>query len=181
MKIYQLKVKEGMFLNLESKNPFYTPVFWRASYFSSAKVAQQIIDKSGNNNLIIHETTEQEFTEAIATETTNVSIQMDSLAVRLERIAYSLPTMSGLNKQLKNFLTNTSVKLKKANPQFTEFLSLKEDATYDIQGIYDELINNLSFVNMWEVGELNEVLKAYKKDKSSVLGIAKKVNKNGNQ
>jgi hypothetical protein len=105
---------------------------------------------------------------------------MDSLAVRLDRIAYSLPTMSNLNKQLKNFLTNTSVKLKKANPQFNEFLTLKEDATYDVQGIYDEFINNLSVVNMWEVGELNEILKAYRKDKSSVLGITRKVNRHGN-
>lgn len=180
MKIYQLKTKEGMFLNIESKNAFYTAVFWRASYFSSSKIAQQIIDKSGVSDLLIHETTEQEFTEAIATETTNVSIQMDSLAVRLDRIAYSLPTMSNLNKQLKNFLTNTSVKLKKANPQFNEFLTLKEDATYDVQGVYDEFINNLSVVNMWEVGELNEMLKAYRKDKSSVLGITRKVNRHGN-
>lgn len=180
MKIYQIKNKEGKFLNVDSKNPFFTEVFWRASYLSSAKIAQQIIDKSGVDGLEISETTEQGYTEAVASETTNISIQMDSLSVRLERIAYSIPTMSGLNKQLKNFLVNTSLRLKKANPQFNEFLEKKEDATYDVQGVYDEYINSLSFVEMWEVAELKEIIMAFRKDKSSLLGIARKVNKNGN-
>ena len=181
MNIYQLKNKEDRFLNIDSKNPFYTDVFWRASYFSSEKIAKQIIDKSGVLGLIIVLTTELEFTEAIATETTNVSIQMDSLAVRLDRIAYSLPTMSNLNKQLKNFLVNTSVKLKNANPQFTEFLSKKEDATYDVQGVYDEYINTLSKIEMWEMEEFSELIKAFKKDKKSTLGFARKINKYGSK
>lgn len=180
MKIYQIQNKEEKFLNIDSNNPFFTDVFWRASYFSSSKIAVQIISKSGVLGLSVYETTEQAYTEAIASETTNVSIQMDSLAVRLERIAYSLPTMSGLNKQLKNFLVNTSTKLKSANPQFRDFLLKKEDATYEVQGIYDEYINNLSVVEMWEVVELTEIIKAYRKDKSSILGITKKINRNGN-
>lgn len=180
MKIYQIKNKEGKFLNIDNNNSFFTEVFWRASYFSSDKIAYSIIIKSGRLDLHFSETTEKAYTEAIASETTNVSIQMDSLATRLDRIAYSLPTMSGLNKQLKNFLVNTSTKLKSANPQFRDFLLKKEDATYEVQGIYDEYINNLSVVEMWEVVELTEIIKAYRKDKSSILGITKKINRNGN-
>lgn len=178
MNIYQIKNKEDRFLNLDSNKPFFTEAFWRASYFSSRKIAEQIISKSGVDGLEVVETTELAYTEAIASETTNMSIQMDSLSVRLERIAYSLPTMSGLNKSLKNFLVNTSVKLKNVNPQFKEFLDKKEDATYDVQGVYDEYINSLSLIEMWEVGEITEILKAYRKDKSSLLGIARKVNRN---
>ena len=181
MNIYQLQNKEGKFLNIDSKNPFYTEVFWRASYFSSLKIANQIIAQSGVTGLVVIETTDDAFTEAVATETTNVSIQMDSLATRLDRIAYSLPTMSGLNKSLKNFLVNTSVKLKNANPQFKEFLDKKEDATYDVQGVYDEYINTLSKIEMWEMEEFTELVKAYKKDRNSTLGFARKINKYGSK
>lgn len=181
MNIYQLRNTEGLFLNIESKNPFFTEVFWRASYFSSRKIAEQIIEKAGVPGLSIIPTTELEFTEAVATETTNVSIQMDSLAARLDRIAYSLPTMSGVNKSLKNFIVNTSVKLKSVNPQFKEFLAKKEDATYDVQGVYDEYINTLSKIEMWEMEEFNELVKAFKHDKSSTLGFARKINKYANK
>ncbi len=67
------------------------------------------------------------------------------------------------------------------NPQFKEFLAKKEDATYDVQGVYDEYINTLSKIEMWEMEEFNELVKAYKKDRNSTLGFARKINKYGSK
>lgn len=177
MKIYQIKNSKNQFLNVDSKNPFYTDVFWRASYFSKSSVAQQIINQSGVPGLEFSETSEQAFTEAVATTTTNVSIQMDSLANKLEGIAYKLPTMKGLNPSLKNFLFNTSKKLKEMNPQFKEFEAIKEDSTYDVLGIYDDYISEIAPLEFWEMNDIKNIVIAYRKDKPSIMGMANKINK----
>ena len=177
MKIFQIKNQSEKFLNLDSKDAFYTSVFWRASYFSSAKIATQIIQSSGVSGLVVSETTELEFTEAVATATTNVSIQMDSLASRLESYAYSIPTMSKLNKTLKTFVVNTSLKLKAMNPQFKEFLDQKEDDTFDVLSLYDDYIETISPLEFWEMKDITHLVKMYRKDKKSIMGMADKIQK----
>ncbi len=83
-----------------------------------------------------------------------------------------------MNKNIKNFLQNTSEKLKIINPIFKEFIEKKEDATDEVTQIYDEFIHEIAELEMWQLGEVTSVIKAYKKDKSSVLGITKKIIKN---
>jgi len=56
-----------------------------------------------------------------------------------------------------------------------EFLNSQEDLTDDVSGHYAEFIESIAKINIYEMGEFNAVLKAFRKDRASILGIAKKV------
>ena len=177
MNIYQIKNQEGKFLNIDSNKPYYTSISWRASYLRSEKLAKEVIRLSGVSGLEVFETTESAYTEELAHSTTSIAIQMDSLQLKLSNVAYHLPTMSGVNKSLKNFLVNTSVKLKSVNPQFNEFLTKKEDATNDVSAVYDEFIEKISTVDIWEMENISKIIDSYRKNPKSIMGMAEKINK----
>jgi len=176
-KMYQIKNSDGKFLNVENKYSYTTDVFWRASYFSSYKIANIVIEKSGASGMTISETTEEEYTRAIASETTNVCIQLDSIYLKLDKFNYSIPTMSKLNKTLSVFIKNASNQLKKVNPHFEEFLKKKEDQTFEVVEVYEDFISEVSTVEMWECNDLARIIRMYKKDSSSILGIVSKLEK----
>ena len=51
-----------------------------------------------------------------------------------------------------------------------------EDFTYDNRANYEEMIGHASGFEMWELAEINEMFRAYKKNKKTLLGSAKRIN-----
>ena len=85
--------------------------------------------------------------------------------------------MSKLNKSLKTFVVNTSSKLKAMNPQFKEFLDQKEDTTFEVLSMYDDYIETISPLEFWEMKDITHLVKMYRKDKKSIMGMADKIQK----
>ena len=175
-KIYLIKNPKGQFLNVEQKEPFFSNNLSLGSYGTKRTHVQRIIDSMHIGvKLEIHESTELEFTQDLATKTTSVIIKLDSIQVELDMLGYNLPTISALNKNLSNFIKNTSKKLKEVNPGFKEFVKHQEDSTYEVVGVYEEFINEVSLVGMWECSELASILKARRLDRKSILGVTNKI------
>lgn len=162
---------------------FFVDIHWKGLYRSSEKLAKTAIanlESQGITGLVVYKSSEQEYTEGIASTTTKYAIQLDSIAFGLGLLGYSIPTMSQLNKNLKNFLLNTSKKIKDINPHFKEFIRKKEDDTDHVQGDYLEMIEEISKIELYECKRISEIIRAYRKDSSSIIGIANKINKNNN-
>lgn len=161
-KIYLIANNKGQFLNCEGKEPFFTSVLWKGSFGKNKIKVQETMELLGFENTTVFESTEKEYTEGLASETTNVCIQMDSIRRKLDRVNYHLPTISSLNKNLSNFLKNASLKLKEANPYFDDFVRIKEDATDDVVGDYEEFIEAVSKIELWEMKKYTNLINEFK-------------------
>lgn len=175
-KIYVVKRSDGKYYN--HIDNFFPSRLSLGTYSPKKSDMEGLIKLKGFQDCEVDEVLEEDWTKDMATLTTSTIIQIDSLRRKLDNIRYILPTVSGMNKNIKNFLQNTSEKLKIINPIFKEFIEKKEDATDEVTQIYDEFIHEIAELEMWQLGEVTAVIKAYKKDKSSVLGITKKIIKN---
>ena len=176
-KLFLIKNEDGKYFNA-SKN-YYSDLYIAATYTTSEIKAKELIDyyKLDNHEIVI--VTEDEFTKAIASLTVKTILQMDSMRRNMDELRWSIPTISGLNKNLSNFLKNTSGKLKEiSKSMFDEFTKHKEDSTDEILSNYEEFVYELSKIEMYDCSELTTILRAYRKDKGSVLGICKKVLRN---
>lgn len=84
-------------------------------------------------------------------------------------------------QKLKQTLNTTIKELIKCESKEYDMIYNEQDS--EVSTIYEralstiELISEGSFIQLVEVGD---ILKAYKKDPKSMLGIIKKINKNGN-
>lgn len=176
-KLYLIKNESGKYFNA-AKN-YYSELYIGATYATSDQKARDIINAFGLKNHTIDIVTEEDYMTSIASKTVKVIIQMDSLRRELDEIRYNMPTISGLNKNSANFLKNTSNHLMGiSKPLFDEFVKKKEETTDDVQGNYEEFINELSKIELYDCGELTLILKALKKDRKSIVGIAKKTMRN---
>lgn len=177
--IWQIRCGDR-FIAEQNGDFFFVDIHWKGLYWSSEKLAKTAIEnleKQGVTGLLTHKSSEQEYTEGIASTTTKYAIQLDSVAFGLGLLGYSIPTMSGLNKNLKNFLLNASKKIKDINPHFKAFLEKKEDDTDQVQGDYLEMIEEIARVELYQCKRIAEIIRAYKKDPNSIIGIANKINK----
>jgi hypothetical protein len=77
------------------------------------------------------------------------------------------------SSNLKNFKLNLSNKLKVADEMF----NVAFNPVNDVQSAYELMIKAIVNLGIEHAGEIAFVLDAFKKDKSSILGIAKKINK----
>ena len=176
-KLYLIQNEDGKYYNA-AKN-YYSELYIGATYATSEQKARDIINYYGLKNHTIDTVTEEDYMTSIASKTVKVIIQMDSIRRELDELRYNIPTISGLNKNLCNFLKNTSNQLLRiSKPMFDEFVQKKEETTDDVQGNYEEFINKLAKIQIYDCGELTMVLKASQKDRKSIIGIAKKVLKN---
>lgn len=171
-KLYMLKNAEGKYYN--SRLNSWEKRLFLATFTTTKAKAQEVIDfyKLHAEVIIV---TELEFTQDLASETTKTVIKLDSILTDLNKIHFHLPTISGLNKNISNFISKTSKYLKGINPHFEAFARAKEDQTFEVAAVYEEFIDELSNVELYHCGELTAILKAYHKDKKSILGIAKKI------
>ena len=176
-KLYLIQNEECKYYNA-AKN-YYSELYIGATYATSEQKARDIINYYGLKNHTIDTVTEEDYMTSIASKTVKVIIQMDSIRRELDELRYNIPTISGLNKNLCNFLKNTSNQLLRiSKPMFDDFVQKKEETTDDVQGNYEDYINELSKIQMYDCGELTMVLKAFQKDRKSILGISKKIMRN---
>jgi len=177
--IWQIR-RGDRFIAEQNGDFFFVDVHWKGLYWSSEKLAKTAIknlEEQGVTGLEVHKSSEQEYTEGIASTTTKYAIQLDSVAFGLGLLGYSIPTMSQLNKNLKNFLLNASKKIKEINPHFKAFVDKKEDATDQVQGDYLEMIEEMSKIELYQCKRIADILRAHRKDPKSIIGIANKINK----
>ncbi len=170
--IYCIKNQEGKFYNAEKK--YFANVLYLGTFYSTERNAQTYID-GHKLDAKVETTTYDDFSESIATITTKAVIQAESMLVNFREIKYSLPTVKGLTHKLDNSLEKTINLMKMFNPMFQEFVKTTEDSTFDVIGIYDEFIHELASIELYNCEDLTKVLKAYKKDRSSIMGISNKV------
>ena len=89
----------------------------------------------------------------------------------LEQVRFS----PHFEKDLKNKV-NLSLKALLRHSKLFEILENDvEDSTIDVHDVFYDFIKNVNTVNIEEMGEISGMIKAYKKDKKSIIGIAKKI------
>lgn len=177
-KLYFLKNSEGKFLTIENGDIHFVS---KMSYARFTKNKKEIEEKRVPYEVIlacsleVHESTEEDFMNDLASITTQAIIVGHYYKQLLETINFNLPTISQINKNLRNTLKNSTSALENVTAGFKEFEKSKEDATFEVYGYFMEMIGELSETNLYEMNDVSVMLKAFKKDRKSMLGIAKKV------
>jgi hypothetical protein len=173
-KLYMIQnVNDKKWFN--GKHKYFTKQLSLGTYALNDKKAKDIIAYYNLPDCEVVVINEQQFLESLASMTTKVIIQAESLKIQLEDIRYSLPTISGVNKVLGNFLKNTIEKLKLITPLYNEFTNKKEDETFEVSGYYEDYINQVAFTELYECAEISEIIKAYRKDKEKLINIATQI------
>jgi len=177
-KIYLLKNAEGKFVSVEAGGIILVQKLCYARYTKSQKeIEAKKLDYEFHLGckLEIHVATEEEFMEGLRLLTTKAVLSGQYFRQLMENINYNLPTVSQINKNLRNSMNNSISKLEGINSVFKHFEDSKEDTVYEVYGYYMEMIEELVKVELHEVKEVTIMLKAREKNRSSMLGIAKKV------
>ena len=180
-KLFFLKHKDGRFATIENNQPCFTQ---KLSYGRFCRTYKEAENKKPemefllNSDLEIFESTEEEFMLELQNITVQAILAGEYYKQLMIAVNYNLPTISQINKNLKNVLKNSIEHMKKVTQGFEEFEKVSEDAVYEVQGHYQETILLLSELPLHELGELNLILKAYAIDKKSIEGICKKILKN---
>lgn len=142
-----------------------------STYATSEKNAFDIAKHFGYTNFEIVKINEYDYTALLASETTRLIIQMDSILLQLEDLRYQIPTISQINKVSHKIVKNACEQLKVINPYFNNFIKQNEDTTYDVKGIYDDFIHELAKVEIYECSNLTAILKEYAKRPEEVMKI----------
>jgi len=171
-KIHFLKNSEGKFYN--SRQRAYFPEIVNANYERDKKIIEILIEMKFKDHEV-HTITEHEFMEEMASQTTNCVLAGEYFANLLFKLSCILPTVSQVNKTMYQKCKLAIEVLKPFTDMHKDFISKKEDDTDDVQGNYAEFISEVSKVYIYETAEVTALLKAYHKDKASMLGITKKV------
>lgn len=171
--IFVLKRADGKFYNHTDRH-FYSKLSL-GSYAKSKSEFAPLLVLEIFKDCEVFGTTEEEWTKDMAHVTTAAILKLESAKRNLEEINYNLPTVSKLHKSIGNSMQNTLVNLQKISPMYQEFISKKENETDDVMAVYDEFIAQMAKVEMWQCSEVSAMIAAYFKDRSSMLGITKKV------
>lgn len=80
--------------------------------------------------------------------------------------------------ELKMRLTPVITLLQKAEiEEYDKFFGLAERAASDTYGAMVKMVNEITSAGLFEFDNIAELVKAYKSDPKSVMGIAKKINR----
>jgi len=172
-KIYVIQRQDGKFYNAKEK--WFTSRLSLSSYTTARDNFESLTDQYLFSDCEVLQFTEEDWTTDMASLTTSTIIRLDSVRKALDEVRYILPTVSGLNKNLKNFLSKTSDHLKLVNPIFKDFVKLKENDTDDLKAVYDEFMIDLASLYFYDYQNVSYMIKAYKKDKGSINGICNKI------
>ena len=177
-KIYFVINKQNRFLTVENDKIITVTKMSYARFVKTKKEAdiklsqfQEILSEK----LTVFESTEFDFMEELAMITTQTIITGQYFIQLMENINWNLPTISQINKNLKNSLNSAVRNLYSVNKGFEEFEKAKEDATFEVSAHFQETIMLISQIELYNFSEINALLKAYLEDKNSMLGIAKKI------
>lgn len=171
-KIHFLKNSEGKFYNSRSKT--YFPFVINANFERDRKILDYLITERFKDHEV-HTITEHQFMEEMAAQTTNCVLAGEYFSNLLFNLSCVLPTISQVNKTMYQKCKSAIEVLKPFTTMHKDFISKKEDQTDEVQGYYAEYITELSKVSIHYAHEVTMVLRAYQKDRSSMLGITKKI------
>jgi len=182
-KIYLITNEEGKFMNVEIPTvPYFTTKLWLGSF--ATEKGKKAFDKNIEylnrigtfGTLKMFETNAFEYLAASSIETTTTIITLDICAKRIEVARDMIPGVSLATKEVRKSMLNTSGKIKFISPMFEQCVTNNEDFTYDNRGAYEEMIGHMAELEMWEIAEANELFRARKKNKKTILGSAKRIN-----
>jgi hypothetical protein len=58
---------------------------------------------------------------------------------------------------------------------YNSFFDAKEDSTVHVYDVYDNFMQQIAKIPIWEMENIGLILKAYEKDSKSIEGITKKI------
>lgn len=167
------EIETKRYYNAQSE--YFIRLLGNSTYTTKEKEAQTIITVRKLENCEVITVTEQEFVNSLQNITSNAILKAETLKKSLEEVNYNIPTISGLNKNLSNFLKNTIDKLKFANPIYKAFQQTQEEALFNVQGSYEEMIYEISKVDLNDCENIARIIKAYNKSPESINGIVNKI------
>lgn len=171
-KIHFLKNSEGKFYNSRQKAYFVEII--HANYERDKKTMEMLIDVKFKDHTI-HTITEYEFMEEMAAQTTNCVLAGEYFSNLLFKLSCILPTVSQVNKTMYQKCKSAVEVLKPFTVMHQDFLKTQEDQTDEVQGYYTEFIAECSKIGIHQTHEVTAVLRAYQKDRASILGITNKI------
>jgi len=172
-KIYFLKNSEGKFYN--SKDEVFYSSIYNANYDRDYKKMQAVLKLPIFQNCSIHEITENDFMQGMAIKTTAVVLSGEYFTQLLKDLNYKLPTVSQVNKNMHKKCKIAIDELAPFSTLHKDFIKSKEDQTDEVQGHFQEYIETISKVEIYQCAEVTSILKAYFKDRNSILGITRKI------
>jgi len=79
----------------------------------------------------------------------------------------------------KNFVNNFLQQFKKLESKFFDiYFDHKEESAVELYDIYQQYLQKVAEVPLWEMPHIVDLIDAYILDQKSIIGIAKKIHKN---
>jgi len=79
----------------------------------------------------------------------------------------------------KNFVSNFLQQFAKLESKFFDlYFQHKEDSTIELYDTYQQYLQKVAEVPLWEMPHIVDLIDAYMLDQKSMIGIAKKIHKN---
>lgn len=103
---------------------------------------------------------------------THIIINAQILNNRLTDLNAQNVFKQNLKLKSKQFLAEL---IKVEKDWYDKFFDAKEQSTIDVYNVYENFINEVSKVPIWEMDNISKILEAYKKDPKSIEGITKKI------
>lgn len=159
-----------------ARDNYFTSILYLGTAIKTDKECRKIAEHFGLKECHILEISHEDYMRSLASKTTEIVIIADTLARKLDQVKSNIPTIRKIDKFLTQNIKTTSNKLKSAvGSMFKDFEEKKENATYDVLGMYEEFIIELSTIEMWELKEITDLLRARRKSPESLKGIVNKI------
>lgn len=158
-----------------AKDNLFVRLLGNSTFATTDLQAKAIIQAYNLEKCEVIIVTEDDFVYSLQNITTNAVLKAEALKKNLEELNYNIPTISGLNKNLKNFLKNIIEKLKVVNPIYKALEVTQEEELFNIQGHYEDMINEISKVELNDCESVARIIKAYHKSPDSINGIVNKI------
>ena len=158
-----------------AKEEYWTSELFLSSYSTTKAKAYDLIAHSQLKECEVVEVLQSEWIESMRMMHTQTVIKAESLQKQLESIRCCLPTITQVDKHLRNSILNTIKKLKPINPYFKDYLKVQEDAAFDILAEYDEFILELSKVKIEKDSIMTQILRASELNESKMTELAEQI------
>ncbi len=165
--------KDNLFYNIREKH-WHSQIV-NATFDKNAKIMNELIELPKYDGCSLHIMTEHEFMQEMASQTTSLVIAGEYFHRLLFNLASRIPTISQVNKTMSMKCKNAIDALFPFSNMHKDFIEEEEDKTDEVQAYYAEYIHEVAKVQIYEMAEVVAVIKAYHKDKKSILGVVKKV------
>lgn len=183
----QIKDNRSMYI-IENENGFYNgedqffyPNMGNATFTNSEATARGIINKFGLKDVIILPITEEDFIHAKASVLSEILVLSSILKMKITNdTKHAFKFFGGKKKGFKKLLLNMENALLEIDKEFSILASANErneESMYDVQAWYDNIIQFIATHGYRNSDLFSEIIEALKKDKKSLIGIVKKINK----